>query len=112
MMDKKQAVHRRGRADTAATKLQQIKQTTADGGACEACRYGQNAGLSRGVGVSKEQNNLGISTTLKRCLHGLAGILYSLLQLERADKSARVFFSHPSFLHSAEAATGPEVKQV
>lgn len=65
MMDKKRRVHRRGRADTAATKLQQIKQNTADGGARKVCRYGQNAGLKRGVGVSKEQNNLGIGSTLK-----------------------------------------------
>lgn len=53
----------------------QIKQTSADS-AAQGLSIRLEPGLFRGGGVSKEQNNLGIRSTLKRRLHRHARILH------------------------------------
>lgn len=67
----------------------------------------------RGVGVSKEQNNLGIRSTLKLMPPQTRSHSSRPPPPERADKSARFFFfspffppQPPLFSHSAEAMAG------
>lgn len=65
MMDKSREFTDRGEPTQRQQKPNRSNKRLPAAGPKKICRYGQNMGLNRGVGVSKEQNNLGIGSTLK-----------------------------------------------